>query len=548
MIARSPNLFTLLMLVLLTVNYLAPFADYDFAWHVRTGEGIARTGQLHVVDSFTYTIADKPLPDFEWLYEVVVWAAWATASYPGLRVLKILLIASPLVLLGWRLRHQGVPWYATALAILISACVLSSFWNLRPMLCTTLGLLLVSGWLHDHCTGQRKLCLAIVPTMLIWGNLHPGVIMGQALILGSIACEWLNQWLLVNPPLDKLQCGRLTCVGGLGLAASFVSPDPIDRLLYPFSAAIAHPIQRSFLEMKPAYVFLLEPRWEIWLAFVVVILIGLACLVSFRECRLWELALLSSLGLLASTAVRSVPDCLLVTLALGLPHVGGCLGRLQKLRARASRGSCFFRLSGALIEVDRISKRAFGHRWLRPQPGWLALAGVLLILVSFLPAVGQAPVLRAMRDAPVTALDWIESQGLEGHFFTVPNYGAYVGWRLGNRAKVYVDTRGFFFPPELLEDSLLVPQMAGDWRRRLERVLSRETDYFLLESGGSRGRLWQELRRLGATPVYCDEQAVLLGADQVRDALANSGKSNPGRNGAATISEDPGSEVSHQGS
>ena len=78
--------------------------------------------------------------------------------------------------------------------------------------------------------------------MLLWANLHPGVIAGQGLLLGAVAWEWLNQRLKWNRPLDRAALHRLTVCGLLGVAATFLSPDPIDRLLYAFKPELAHPI------------------------------------------------------------------------------------------------------------------------------------------------------------------------------------------------------------------------------------------------------------------------------------------------------------------
>jgi len=93
--APLPNLLTLFFLLLLFAIYGRPFADLDFAWQVRTGGEIVHSGKLRVEDSFTYTIAGKQLPDFEWLYEVVLWTVWSVAGYGGLHLLKTLCVLIP---------------------------------------------------------------------------------------------------------------------------------------------------------------------------------------------------------------------------------------------------------------------------------------------------------------------------------------------------------------------------------------------------------------------------------------------------------------------
>ena len=54
----------------------------------------------------------------------------------------------------------------------------------------------------------------------------------------------------------------------------------------------------------------------------------------------------------------------------------------------------------------------------------------------------------------------------------------------------------------------------------MDRILEQGTDYFLLETDGARGRLWHQLQPNIEKPIYLDDQAVLLSAEQVRQALA----------------------------
>src|SRR5207237_5980148 len=106
----APNLFSILLIVLLTTNYVVPFADLDFTWQIRTGEQIVRTGSLQPRDAFTYTITGRQVPEFEWLYEVTLWSIWSVFGYGGLKLLKTILVATPFLLLSLRLRKEGVLW------------------------------------------------------------------------------------------------------------------------------------------------------------------------------------------------------------------------------------------------------------------------------------------------------------------------------------------------------------------------------------------------------------------------------------------------------
>src|SRR5206468_1873347 len=99
----------------------------------------------------------------------------------------------------------------------------------------------------------------------------------------------------------------------------------------------------------------------------------------------------------------------------------------------------------------------------QPQWMWPALGFGTLLIVSVIPPLSRAMPVQNSDEWPVAALDYLEEHGQGGNFFGPPDYSAYVNWRLKEKAHSYTDTRGFFFPPQLLEDSQYLPQMAAGW-------------------------------------------------------------------------------------
>ncbi len=507
-----PNGFSIAVIALLAANYFSTFGDLDYTWQVRTGEVIVRTGDIQPADSFTYTFAGHRVPDYEWVWEVVLWFFWEHFGYGGLKLLKVLLVASTLLLMVWRLRLAGVRWHGIALALVIAVAALAPAWNLRPLYCTTLGLLAVSGWLHDHCTGHKLLSWWALPlTMLLWGNCHPAVITGQALIVGAVAWEWLNQRWRVNEPLHKAALWRLTWVGGLALAASCVCANPVERLVYPFTPQLSHPIQRAFVEMQPLYTTLDKAPYTSVLIYLVAAAVAVSVGLRYRYYRGWEVGMLLALAALANTAARAAMDWLLVMLAVGLPH----LVALFRQAVLTDRRRAWIAL---LLRCDSSWRRLWISPLLRVQRGWPAAAVAMLLVLSLVPGLSRQMPKQDDPEWPARALAHLERQGARGNFFAPPDYGAYVTWKLGDKARCYADTRGFFIPPVLIEDSHYVPQLGPQWRERLDRVLDEyATDYFLLETNGPRGALWRQLQpHVGHEAVYLDEQTVVLKAESVR--------------------------------
>ncbi len=262
--------------------------------------------------------------------------------------------------------------------------------------------------------------------------------------------------------------------------------------------------------MQPLAVLFREAPAQIALIYVLALLVLGTVLWRVRSYRIWELALLAGLAFLANVAFRSAMDWLLVMLALGVPHLRDMF--VQAARTRPRPLPIFW-----LLRLDRTVKQLFANPWFRFQAFWPVAAGVVLLIISVVPPLSRNMPVQNAADWPVAALNYMEAEGITGRFFAPPDYGSYIGWRLRDRAKIYTDSRGFFFPPILIEDCHYLPQLLPEWRPRLHRVLDEfHTDYFLLETTGGRGALWQVLKDHVDTPLFLDEQTVLLSAAQVR--------------------------------
>jgi hypothetical protein len=507
---KLPNVLTAIVLLIAAMNYFAPFGDLDWTWQVRTGGLILQERSIRTADQFSYTINDGvPLHDYEWLYEVLLFVVWDAFGIGGLKALRVLFVMTPLLIVLGRLRREEVPWHGVVLTLFGFLFVLAPVWNLRPLYCTTIGLVLVSGWLHEHCTGRRPLTWALPLAMLVWANSHPGVIAGQGLLAGALGWEWINHFVKLNRPLDRPALKRLTLIGGLGLAATFLSPYPLDRLTYTFKPELAHPIHRTFVEMQPTWTTLTVAPYNFVPIYFVAVGVLATVVLRFRQYRLWELAYLGALTLLGNFATRGAMDWFLNMIALGVPHLCALWREaLTNPRRPAVR---------RLRSLDRSLKRMFGGRLFAVQPGWLMAGFGALLLISIIPPLSRSMPAQNSSEWPVAAVDFIEAQGLAGNFFGPPDYSTYVNWRLKDKARGYTDTRGFFFPPKLLEDSQYLPEMTAGWEARLDRVLNEyPTNYFLLETTLRRGKLWNALKPYLGDPLYVDDQTVLLSADQVR--------------------------------
>lgn len=504
---HAPSALSCLAFALAVYIDVSPPADLDYCWQIRTGEAILRTGEVPPRDSFSYTIDGRRIPDHEWLYEVGLAIAYRLLGDPGMKFLRVLFFAMPLVLLAQQLCSRGVAKHGVALTVVACGLIFLAFERLRPMVFSTLGLQLASGWLYDHVRQRKPLDLRLPLLMLFWGNLHPAVIMGQALLLGAIVSEWLS---CVRGHAPGSMVRRLTWWGGLGLAASMVAPDPIGRMLYPFSPELRHPAQQLFREIRPPWSYLGQPPFVIEFA---LLLGGLFVLVLWRQRRelhLWEWGLLLGVTLLAATATRGLIDWLVITAAYAVPQLGPMFTAWAKQRTAAAR---------LLLRWERLAKRMFAGPLLRPQPGWLGVGLLALSIFTLSPWAAQTPNAEHRR-WPRGACDWIAAGNLPTpppwNIFSGSDEGSYLLWRFPGQARVYTDTRGFYYPGDLLLDSYYLPGADAEWPQRLDRVLARGTEYFLLRVDSP---WWDILLTHGAVPLYLDAQHVILTAEQVQSAV-----------------------------
>ena len=502
-----PNAFSLIVLLVMGYMYFCPPADLDYCWQIRTGERILASWNLRQPDTFSYTIAGRELPDHEWLYEVSIALLWRGLGDAGMKLLRVILFAAPLGILAWQLTSRGVRKHGVAISLFVCTLVLFYFERLRPLVFSTIAIQLVAGWLHDNCNGRRRLDWKLPLTMMLWGNLHPAVIMGQALLTGAIAWEWFTWWR--DRPASDIRIPRgMSLWGGLGLLATLVAPDPVGRFMYPFAPELRHPAQRLFTEIRPPWDFLGKPPYVIDFVALIAIFFAIVLILRRRELRGWEWCLVIGLGGLAMTATRATGDWLLVTASLAVPQFGPLLRKLSPMRTNL--------IPRLTLKADRVLKKIFQGPFLQPQAGWPVAIVAGLAVLSILPMKITLPN-REAAHWPTAAVAWIESGGLPSagpwNIFSGSDEGTYLLWRLPEKALVYSDTRGFYYPGELLMDSYYLPGADAEWQARLQRVLSHGTQYFLVRSDSS---FWKLLQPHSSAPLYRDNQFVVLTAESVR--------------------------------
>jgi len=243
----------LLAFMLTTPNFFfRQIKTGDLWWHLATGKMILETHSVPKVDPFSYTFANRPWTNHEWLSEVIFYSCYKYFGENSLAYLKIgvLFAGYTILFLGlWRRVRIPLLAYAVGLCVLISS---EPFLDVRPHIFT----LFLTSVLLVLLTSMNRRALFVLPIlMLLWVNLHGGAIFGfmvmGSFLLGHMAALFLSKNTAVNVTL-RSYTKTLLGMAVLSAAVSLINPSTYHVLTYPFEY-VGHSIFRNLDEWRPPY-------------------------------------------------------------------------------------------------------------------------------------------------------------------------------------------------------------------------------------------------------------------------------------------------------
>lgn len=158
-----------------------PLGDSDAFWHLRLGHDILASG-LPRVDTYSWTVAGRPVSSDQWLGQVALAAADAWAGWTGVAALRAVAIAALVGLIVYAALRQrpGRPFVAVLAAL--PAIVLSRFvWTERPELLGLVCLAALVPLLRAARGGSDRALVAIPPLVTLWANVHGSFALGAVL-------------------------------------------------------------------------------------------------------------------------------------------------------------------------------------------------------------------------------------------------------------------------------------------------------------------------------------------------------------------------------
>src|SRR3954470_15243051 len=151
---------------------LQPTSDTDVWWHLATGRETLASGFVRA-DLFSWSVRGAPVSLDQWLGQVAMWIAYATAGWHGVAMLRVALVVTLITLVVLSAARQTTRPLAVVLATIPALLLTRVVWVDRPEL---MGFVLFAALLvllRIATERIRPVCLAAIVLLIgLWANVH----------------------------------------------------------------------------------------------------------------------------------------------------------------------------------------------------------------------------------------------------------------------------------------------------------------------------------------------------------------------------------------
>ncbi|UCE60843.1 MAG: hypothetical protein JSU63_03655 [Phycisphaerales bacterium] len=436
-------LFLVVLFQLLHLGATGFFNDPGTGWHIRTGDTIVATGQIPVVDSFSYTREGHAWVETQWVGDVLMYWGFSAGGYSLLAVVTAIVLAG---LFRWIYRTQmaqgGWP-ILTLLITLAAACAASGHFLVRPLLASTIGIPLCFWWSTQYARGgfsSTRLWL-LVPIAAVWCNVHPGVLGGIATI-GLCCLGTLFEGLVSRQEHSRREMLRrgtmLLAVSATMGVVTLVNPYGVDWHLWIIRLMGMGALSQHVHEWMP-------PTWTDPDAIAAIILVAATAILACTRRNRIKPAEIPIILFWLSQALGSSRHLPLAGMVLALQ-----LGRLLA-NLRVDSGWV-----GAVAKRLPLFSPGIRKTELRTGGGLVSGAAIAVLIVllatgATVPAIGLGVAGPPVDRYPPEAVEYLRMHGTEARLFNEINFGGMLIHQLPE-TPVFIDDRFGLYGPEFVEE------------------------------------------------------------------------------------------------
>lgn len=213
--------FTVVFILFFVLSFLR--LDPDFGWHLTAGDYFLHNGVPHT-DIFTYTAANFPWVNHEWLSDIFVSLLNSFGGYPLLAALYAALWTLAFFIVGRRISGP---------LVLLGVIAVLPFAGVRAVTWTVLGVAIL--YVIVKLKNQR-LWFLIPLLFLLWANVHGGFAIGLVL---------LGYWAIAK------RSPRLLLVLIASFAVTFINPYGIELYVEIFRTMLDGSLRFVITEWAP---------------------------------------------------------------------------------------------------------------------------------------------------------------------------------------------------------------------------------------------------------------------------------------------------------
>jgi hypothetical protein len=482
-----------LALALVALMTVRAIPAYDLYWQLKTGEVIWQTRSIPKTDLFSYTAFGERWYVQEWLSEILFHGLWQSLGRESLVALRMLVITAAFGLVLWRaLRRSERPLLSVAVTLL-AAWGSAYFFDSRPQMMTylaTAGLLLL---LDEHRSGRSRRAIWLLPgLMLLWANLHAGFFLGLVLLWTYTLADTVEWAVNRETPIERLRLQIIVAV--LASLTPLLNPNGWHAYTYPFllqgHEAVRNTVGEWFSpdfhrpELKP---------------FGLVLLIGIASLgFSVRRRSLGDVLVVLGLITMSLDANRHGPLLAIAGAPIFAEHLGASWRAVETWVADRWK---------AATGVSLAPREVFGApwRWCALVLAGIALVGGLQARAGELPKGSWFDTCTMTAEFPKAAVDWMETNKVEGNVLNAYEWGGYCAWRWYPKQRVFIDGRAEVYFNRGFDDYYAIWMLQPGWGDRLN---THQVNWMLLNATAPLANA--ALQTGDWALVYQDEKAVVL--------------------------------------
>lgn len=420
--------------------------DGDLGRHITLGNYIVDQKTIPTSDIFSFSKLGDPLTPHEWLADVLFALAHRAAGLDGVVWLTALVIAVSFWLIYKQSLNLSNMSVLALVGGLMGAAAASLHWLTRPHIFTILFTALWSMELEKVRIGLKKSWFIFPLMTLVWVNLH------GAFFVGLVIWALVLMGELLEKPKNTSQLRTLIWIGPTSILASLINPDGLGI----WKTGLGFLGNQYLVSHTAEY---LPPDFQTSAFWPFLGVLGLSILVlglSQRRMKCAHLFLTGSWTVMALYSARNIPLYIVVV----IPILCGLISQLLNEHRELGIIDWILRLQNRIILTEKDIRG-----------GLVAFAVVLLSI--YLPLKGGNLDFGGDGNEfsrsifPVDAVDWLESNPIDGNGFNYFPWGGYLLYRLWPENLVFIDGQTDFYGESLTRDYEKVITMQPGWEKIL---------------------------------------------------------------------------------